>query len=367
MTGPLSTGLSGGDVHALRLCADWDAQLVAPPSMRAHAPTLVADRMRDVRTPLDRWVDLMPAYLVVVSLRAIAAIRATRELRGDAVASSHFFHDVIPAIRIARRGGGRSVVFVYHLIAESGRTLSLRSAVSIGLERFSLAIARRGVDVVFVDNEETREALLQRGFAAERLVMTANAYDPLQELPPRRQTTPPTIVFVGRFVEVKGVWDVVALARTLRERGVAARIQMLGDGPLRPQVVEAVRDEGLDEFIALPGFVTEAEKWEHLRSAAVFIAPSREEGWGIAVGEALTAGVPSVVYDLPAYEHVGDRPDRVPIGDVAAMAERVITLLEDPAELAARESALHASAGGLPLWADVLAAERAAVHAARRR
>ncbi len=367
MTGPLSTGVSGGDVHALRLCDEANLKLIAPPTMRSNCPPQVADQMTELRTPLDRWVDFMPAYLVVVTLRAVATIRRTRGVRGDAVAASHFFHDVIPVVRIARRGGGRAVVYVYHVVGDSGRERGLRSAVSVGLERLSLRVARRGADVVFVDNEETREGLLQRGFDPQQLVMTENAYDPLQELPARSKTDPPTIVFIGRFVEVKGVWDVLRLANTLRDRGVAAKIQMLGDGPLRPQVIEAVEREGLADAIALPGFVAEAEKWEHLRGASLFIAPSREEGWGIAVGEALTAGVPSVIYDLPAYGHFGARPERVPIGDAAALCKRVIELLLDAELLASREAALADSADGLPMWGDVLAAERAAVAAAPKR
>jgi glycosyltransferase involved in cell wall biosynthesis len=101
--------------------------------------------------------------------------------------------------------------------------------------------------------------------------------------------------------------------------------------------------------------VPEEEKWAILRSADLFFAPSREEGWGIAVGEALTAGIPVVAYDLPAYAHFGEAVIRVSRGDVDSLATTVLELLLSPDRM---EKALaNVSSTRLHHWESILEAE----------
>jgi glycosyltransferase involved in cell wall biosynthesis len=299
----------------------------------------------------------LPAYAVAVLWRSVALIRRPPKAR-VAVASTHFLFDVAPAAVMRWRHGTRVAAYVYHLVRESGRTNGLRNWISTAAEWLSLALLRRTADVVFVDNAETMSALRERGFRPDQLVMTENAYDPLEPLPPREDSGDVSVLFIGRLVEAKGVRDVLALARTLQRVIPAARVSLLGDGPLRSELERAVASEQLTN-IELVGFVSEAEKWRRLRSATLFVAPSREEGWGIAVGEALTAGVPAVVYDLPAYRHFGELPVRVPTGDTEAFVQAATDLLADPHTLERSRRSLEHGTAGLPRWDAILARELA--------
>src|SRR5829696_7954788 len=102
MCGPLA-GLSGGDVHALRLMQRWErrapgaALLLAPELMRPQLPKGVDPRMRPVRTPLDPLLRGLVTYALIVVLRTVAASFRAPPARVT-VASSHFFHDVIPCV-----------------------------------------------------------------------------------------------------------------------------------------------------------------------------------------------------------------------------------------------------------------------------
>ena len=142
MSGPLDSGLSGGDTHALRLCAALARQganrvrLVAPPSMRSNVPPPASDGFVEVSTPLDGRLSSMPAYFAAVTLRMLVALRRAPASRVS-VASTRFFFDVVPCAA-RRRQGSRSVAYVYHLIGESDRPRGLRSAIAIALERLSL-------------------------------------------------------------------------------------------------------------------------------------------------------------------------------------------------------------------------------------
>lgn len=368
MNGPLDVGLSGGDMHAIRLAEHLDAAgdavaVVAPRSIGALLPDRLAAAHRAMTTPLDGRLSSMPIYTVATALRALQTVLQVPAARVD-VATTHFFFDVLPAAARRRLHGSAVASYVYHLVGESERPPGLRSRVSIGLETLSLRVLRRVATVVFVDNDETHAALLDRGFSPAQLAMTRNAYDPPLPLPAREPASPPEALFVGRLVEVKGVWDAVELARALRDAGRPGRVVMIGDGPLRGELERRCATDGLERHLELPGFVDEAEKWQRLRRAAVFVSPSREEGWGIAVGEALFAEVPALVYDLPAYRHFGGLPVSVPLGDTGAFVATALELLE-PARAEAERARVGRRHDELPRWRDVLAQEAAVLHRVR--
>lgn len=360
MCGPM-VGISGGDQHALRFVAEYDherprtVRLIAPPAVAQHLPETAARSILPLRTPLDFAIRSLPVYAVVVVIRMLlTAIRVPRS--SITIASTHFFHDVIPCLVAKKRHGSAIAVFIYHLIEDMGRERSLRSAVSQAAERFSLSLLRRYADVIFVDNAEVESSLARKSFAPARIKMTGNAFDPLIPLPPRTRSAHPSVVFCGRFVEEKGIWVMLELARELSGSIPEATVEMIGDGPLHEEFSRRLDASGLTN-IKLHGFVSEEEKWALLRRAALFAAPSREEGWGIAVGEALTAGVPVLAYDLPAYEYLGDLIKRVSTGDEKRFVQETTALLADRDRLDEITSTLTETDGRLPRWSDILKPE----------
>jgi glycosyltransferase involved in cell wall biosynthesis len=109
-----------------------------------------------------------------------------------------------------------------------------------------------------------------------------------------------------------------------------ARLVVVGVGPERERTERRARDLGVSDLVTWRGFVTEEEKHDLLASARLFLAPSYEEGWGIAIAEALASGLPVVAYRLPTLDEVfGDGYCGVPVGDTRALAEAVLRLLRD--------------------------------------
>jgi glycosyltransferase involved in cell wall biosynthesis len=70
---------------------------------------------------------------------------------------------------------------------------------------------------------------------------------------------------------------------------------IFGEGPERPNVVRAVRDAGVEDVTALPGFVERVELEDALRSATCLVLPSAREGYGLVVVEAAALGTPVVL------------------------------------------------------------------------
>ena len=134
----------------------------------------------------------------------------------------------------------------------------------------------------------------------------------------------PVVVFVGRHIPEKGVLALPSALRAAREKLPDLRAEIMGDGPLRDDVVALVRDEGLSEAVSLPGFVSEEHRREAVRRALCLAAPSTREGYGLVIIEAAALGTPSVIVN---------GPDNAALELVEDGVNGVVARSTDPAEL----------------------------------
>jgi len=143
----------------------------------------------------------------------------------------------------------------------------------------------------------------------------------------------PVLVSVGRLHPQKG-FDLLlqALAR-LQAVEPEARLIIVGEGPQRTFLEQEIQRLGLAERVALVGF--QDNPYRYMAHATLFVLPSRYEGFGIVLAEALTLGVPVVATDCPGgVAEVlagGQAGVLVPVGDETALAGALQRLMEDEA------------------------------------
>lgn len=110
-----------------------------------------------------------------------------------------------------------------------------------------------------------------------------------------------------------------------------AKLTILGEGSLRCELEGLVGQLGLQDRVAMPGFVVDPYPW--IRSADLFVLSSRWEGFGNVIVEALECGVPIVSTDCPsgpAEILEGGRYGRlVPIQDPRSLATAIEQSLSD--------------------------------------
>ena len=139
-------------------------------------------------------------------------------------------------------------------------------------------------------------------------------------------------VFTGRLVPHKGV-DVILQALAQLPRDVV--LVVIGAGPRLPSLVGLARRLGVGDRVRFCPAVSDEELPRFLALADVFVFPSqnRLEGFGLAVAEAMAAGLPVVVADMPGVREVIEPGREGLLAEpliASDLAEKVRTILDDP-------------------------------------
>ena len=117
----------------------------------------------------------------------------------------------------------------------------------------------------------------------------------------------PIVLYAAKFQTRKRPGDLLLAAAQLKKNGHAHHIAMVGSGALEGELRAAARQLELD--ITFVGFVNQSRMPALYHASDVFVLPSEDEPWGLAINEAMCAGLPIV-----ASESVGCVPDLVQPG-----------------------------------------------------
>jgi glycosyltransferase involved in cell wall biosynthesis len=151
----------------------------------------------------------------------------------------------------------------------------------------------------------------------------------------------PIILYAAKLQARKHPDDLLRAAGRLRDRGIVFQVVMVGSGEMSAELVDLARRLGLDN-VHFHGFANQSVLPQIYGAGDVFVLPSENEPWGLAVNEAMCAGLPIV-----ASAEVGCVPDLVQAdvngytfatGDIEGLANALHPILVD-AETRQRMSA----------------------------
>lgn len=115
------------------------------------------------------------------------------------------------------------------------------------------------------------------------------------------------IIQVGRLLmSDTGQYILVEAARLLRDRGVTAQIDIVGAGPSEADLASMISRYDLAGTVTLAGPRTPEYLAQHLADYDLLVQPSRFEGFGLTIAEAMAAGLPVLVSDVEAQMEVID-------------------------------------------------------------
>lgn len=117
------------------------------------------------------------------------------------------------------------------------------------------------------------------------------AFSAFYAMRPERQTTlPERFIFIGRYVDFKGVFELWSAFSALRQDAPHWELLCIGTG------------DRFNDRLEMPnlyhiGFVQPANLPHFLEQAGVFVLPSHKEPWGVVVHELAAAGFPMICSD----------------------------------------------------------------------
>lgn len=255
--------------------------------------------------------------------------------RTIAYASSDLFWEVIPACWFKKRNGDILWVQVIHHIYPKWKTRPGRKTTNFfgyWLQRFSFRLIKKHSDAIIVLNDNVRKKLLKLGFSESRLKLSSNGidfeyFDRMEKSESRYDG-----VFLGRLSPSKGIADIAGIWKNVCREIPEAKIAVIGGGDKEAKnfLLKKIEKDDLKKNIDFLGFLENEKAYSILKSGKVFLFPSHEEGWGIAIAEAMACGLPVVSWDLPVYKSVFKNfTVQVEEGNIAKISDEIIRLLRN--------------------------------------
>ncbi len=259
--------------------------------------------------------------------------RLMRRRRFDLV-HTHLFHAGLLGRPLARLARVRGVIHTQHntLHWESRSRLVSRA------NRLSLRAADR---VVAVGERVARMVQTHGGVPADRIRIIHNGVDTARFRPEGGRegllafaeipSDAPVVAMVAGFRRVKGHAVMLDAMVKIRHVFPDARLLLVGDGPSRSSVEEAVARRGLADRVVFTGAREDVHRL--LPGCAVVVLPSWEEGIPVSALEAMACGLPVVatrVGGTPEVVEDGRTGLLVPPGDPRTLAAAVVELLRRP-------------------------------------
>ncbi len=276
-----------------------------------------------------------------VEMRHISGtLNLARQLRGYDVVHLHSANlDLLIAGWLSRR----ATIFTLHGLRAQTRGISTMSVprpptlrgLRRRLKRFSLSFMLRHAvtRVATVSQFLAGKASSLYGVDRRKVMVVPNgiALDTFRGCaqPPSGEAT--VIGWMGRLVPVKRVDILLRTVARLLEGGRhrELRVVILGDGPLRDELMALARSLGIDNVVDFVGHTDEPARY--LAQMHVLVFPSENEGAGNVVNEAMAAGVPVVVLKDGggAAELVNVSSGGIVVDSEALLADAVEGLLAD--------------------------------------
>ncbi len=278
----------------------------------------------------------------VAPLVVPSAIRRVHATTGFDLLRVHSLRFIGPAALWARRRGRLDVPVVahhHHLDPDPLNRLIEKRVVE-------------ACDRVIVGSEFARRQLADTlGTRVDHVVVAPYGVDPRFAPRPARSDLRaryglddgPVALFLGGLKPRKNLSMLLDVWAEVQGAVPSARLLIAGGGPLLEPLRRRATAAGLGDRVTFTGYVPEGEKADHFNLGDVFVFPSALEGFGLAVGEAMSSGLSVVASDrgcIPELLVDGEGGFLCDPARPAGFTEALVRLLRDPA-LRAKQGAAN--------------------------
>lgn len=303
--------VAGGDVHINGVCEwllknnpDVKINFIFP---RNDGQELVYPELRSIPKINYRCPNIKAHFALIYFIRAVLGAIFVRipwgVNRNVLVASSHFLPDVLPVYCKGQKTTSVTrIVYIHHIIQDMTRSNNINTLMANLQERLCFALIRHRFDKVIVVNHQVANRLRQIGFRNQQILVSSNFVSSKYYSQISYSEKNITIAYCGRMVAQKRVIDFLEVCAKLQKIIPNFNAVAIGTGPELDFLQGYAKKRTL--AVEFTGYVKNYKKFNLLARSKLFIFPSVEEGWGIAIAEALSVSTPVIAYSLPVYSEI---------------------------------------------------------------
>jgi glycosyltransferase involved in cell wall biosynthesis len=298
------------------------------PAVKLHAFQRDASPRYAKSAQLDRWLSDHIKNFDIAHLHAVwqfPTFAAARAAQRQNIPYILFPHGMLDRYSIAQRSG--FVKRLYWLYREG-------------------KVARQAKGIHCLNQAEIRRAVPWISSFPKFVIGNGISETELASLPPRglfRKAHPeigerPLALFLSRIHPKKGLDRLIPAWKKLAEKNPDLRLAIAGAGDpaYLAQIDNLIAQHQLQNKILRVGQLAGEQKWQALVDADLFVLPSHQEGFSMAITEALAAGCPPVVTEECNFDELEENPKNpagiiIKNGDMPAFIEETQSLLADPA------------------------------------
>lgn len=221
-----------------------------------------------------------------------------KKFKPDLVLAYWVYPDGYAALRTAKALG------VPCIVGALGSDIHVRSGVNEKMTRMTI----HGIDALLTVSEAMRQySIREFGASPDKVHTIINGFNtqvfkPLDQAAMRAKyhirPDEKLIIYVGRFVEAKGMRELITAFQELAKADPKVTLALVGDGVMKGELMELVRSTGLTERVHLPGGLPPEGVAEWINAADVLTLPSWSEGYPNVVVEGVACGRPVVATDV---------------------------------------------------------------------
>lgn len=199
-------------------------------------------------------------------------------------------------------------------------------------QQLTILWAKHWSHKILVLNKIDKEFLELRGVNESKLAVVSGGVDYSYIESIKTYTKIYDGVFLGRFHEQKGIFDLIKIWRLVCNSRPDAKLCIIGSGSksLAERIKVEIIENDLTNNIELVGSKVGDEKFSILKASKIFLCPSFYESFAIVIAEAMACGLPVITYNLPIYKDIYESYiSKIPLGNIPQFAKAFLEMLDN--------------------------------------
>lgn len=207
------------------------------------------------------------------------------------------------------------------------------SAIPIKANVLNKFLFRHIVTDILANSRATKKTINAKAalFPLQKIRVIPNGlHNDAFSLPAKEVHSPIRIGHLGRFVYQKNQAFLIEVAKELKCKDIDVEWHLGGNGPMWAQIKAAAEEAEL-EHIQFPGFIDNSKQF--FQAMDIVVLPSRWEGFGYVIAEAMAVGKPVVAFDISSNPELITHEVNgklVPAEDIGAFSEALLQLIKNP-------------------------------------